>query len=192
MKQIFFLLLLAFSATAQKAVGLRAGVNVTKITRTVFSARTAFYAGLTGEKQISNRYALQLEAGYSSQGASGDVVDTKPVNRTFTDSEISAHYFTLGLMNKFRFHPAFSLLAGASGEQELSNNPFLVRTLDLALALGAEYKFSPGFGLEMRVKRGLFNIFDNSFYSTGQYTGNLLMGSHAHLVLQAGAVYYFK
>ncbi len=174
------------------SVGLRAGVGVSNITHTVFSAKTSFYAGITGEMRMSDLYALQVEAGYSGQGALGQVTVQRPVNREFSNSGVHAHYFTLGVMHKFTLHRTFTLLAGSSGEQEMSGNPFLSRTLDLAAVAGAEYKFSPGFGVEIRVKRGLFDIFDNSTYSTGQYTGNLLMGSHAHLVMQAGAVYYFK
>lgn len=197
MKKIFLLAVLSGLslpglAQRQKSVGLRAGVNVSDITRTVFSARTAFYAGLAGEMRMTGLYALQLEVGYSQQGALGEVKDQRSVNRHFSDSGIRTEYFTAGLMNKFSFHPKFSLLAGASVEQELSGNPFLSRTLDAGVMMGAEYQFLPGFGLEVRVKRGLFDIFENSAYTTGEYTGNLLMGSQSNLVLQAGLAYYFK
>lgn len=175
-----------------KSVGLRAGVNVSNITRTVFSTRTAFYTGLTGEMRMTDLYALQMEVGYSQQGAMGEVQDRRTINRSFSASGIRTDYFTAGLMNKFTFNRTFSFMVGISGEQELGRNPFLSRTLDLAIVTGAEYKFSPGFGLEVRAKRGLFDIFENSAYTTGQYTGNLLMGSQANLVFQAGLVYYFK
>ncbi|MCD8540732.1 MAG: PorT family protein [Leadbetterella sp.] len=195
-KTFFFTILLAMSLPAQaqrtKSVGLRAGVNVSNITRTVFSARTAFYAGLTGEMRMTDLYALQIEAGYSQQGAQGDVKTRRSVNRDFWASGIQSHYFTAGIMNKFTFNRTFSFMAGISGEQELSRNPFLTRTLDFGVVAGAEYKFLPGFGLEVRAKRGLFDIFENSAYTTGEYTGNLLIGSHANLVFQAGLVYYFK
>lgn len=197
MKKIFLLIILAGLSLPgftqrTKSVGLRAGVNVSDITRTVFTARTAFYAGLAGEMRMTGLYALQLELGYSQQGALGNVEDERSVNRHFSDSGIRTEYFTAGVMNKFSIHRKFSLLAGASVEQELSGNPFLSRTLDAGVILGAEYQFLPGFGLEVRAKRGLFDIFENSAYTTGEYTGNLLMGSQSNLVLQAGLVYYFK
>lgn len=197
MKKIFLLaiisgLTLPLKAQHTKSVGLRAGLNVSNITRTVFSARTAFYAGLTGEMRVSDLYALQMEVGYSGQGALGEVKDRRSVNRDFSASGIRTDYFTAGLMNKFTFDRAFSLMVGASFEQELGRNPFLRRTLDMAVVTGVEYKFSSGFGLEVRAKRGLFDIFDNSVYTTGEYSGNLLMGSQSNLVLQTGLVYYFK
>lgn len=197
MKKIFLFVIAlgpVFPAAAQrsKAVGLRAGVNVSHITRTVFSARPAFYAGLTGEIRMNEVYALQVELGYSGQGALGEVKTERNYNRSFSASGIRTDYFTVGMMNKLSFNRSFSFMAGVSGEQELSRNPFITRMPDLAVALGAEYKFLPGFGLEVRVKRGLLDIFDNSSYTTGKYTGNLGIGSHANLVMQAGLVYYFK
>lgn len=197
MKRIFFgLILMAFSlpglAQREKSVGIRAGANVSSITRTVFTARPAFYAGLTGEIRINKVYALQAELGYSGQGALGDLSVARNYKRTFTDSGIRTDYFTVGIMNKLSFNRAFSLLAGVSAEQEMSGHPVLIRTSDIAMAAGAEYRFPSGLGLEMRVKQGLVNIFDIYPYTTREYTGNLLMGSHTNLVLQAGMVYYLK
>lgn len=197
MKKIFFLaiitgLSLPGLAQREKSVGIRAGVNVSRITRTVFTARPAFYAGLTGEVRINKVYALQAELGYSGQGALGELNVARNYKRTFSASGIRTDYFTMGIMNKLSFNRAFSLMTGVSGEQEMSGHPVLNRTADIAMAVGAEYKFPSGLGLEMRVKQGLVNIFDIFPYTTREYTGNLLMGSHTNLVLQAGMVYYFK
>ena len=195
MKKILLFVLISLPALAQreKSVGLRAGLNAANITRTVFSARTGFYAGLTGEMRMTDLYALQVELGYSQQGAKGDITEHRSVKRSFSDSGIRADYFTAGVMNKFTFNRSFSITAGASIEQELSRNPFLSRTLDAGVVTGAEYKFSSGFGLEVRAKRGLFDIFENSAYTTGEYTGDfLLIGSQSNLVFQAGVVYYFN
>lgn len=196
MKKMFcllFLLALVLPATAQRSrsAGIRAGVNFSNITNTVFSARTAWYAGMVGEMRVSDLYALQLEAGYSQQGASGDITDNKSYKRSFSAGEIRTEYFTGGVMNKFTFQRMFSFMVGLSGEQELSRNPFISKTLDMALVTGAEFKFTPVVGLEVRAKRGLTDIFENSAYTIKDYTGSLI-GTNANLVFQAGLVFHFK
>lgn len=197
MKKVFFWAIitgisLPGLAQREKSVGIRAGANVSQITRTVFTARPAFYAGLTGELRRNKVYAFQAELGYSGQGALGQIEIARNYKRTFSASGIRTDYITVGIMNKFAFNRAFSLMTGVSGEQEVSGNPFLIRSADIAMVAGAEYKFLSGLGLEMRVKHGLINNFDIPSYTTGEYTGNLLIGSHTNLVLQAGMVYYFK
>lgn len=186
MKKLIFFLLISVCARAQQA-GLRAGINVSNLTSTSFSASTGYYAAFTGHLVNKRFYSLQPEIGWIRLGAKGQVSGYNGA----TSSEIVADYAFLNLMNKFSFHPALGILVGPGFEQEMSNSPYLRKQSSMTVNLGMAFSFPGGFGVEARVRRGIRDLYDGK---QAQITESNLFpfGEHSFLSFQAGLFYKFS
>ena len=81
---------LSFSQT-KSALGLRAGVNISKLTNANLDTKSDVYLGVFGQFKFSEMYALQPEINYSNQGG-------KAINSDNKDVDI--HYISITVTNK--------------------------------------------------------------------------------------------
>lgn len=186
MKKIIVLVLCTLSLQAQQA-GLRAGVSVSNITNTAFSAYTGYYAAFTGTLKSKGMYGFQPEVGFMRVGAKGQAEGY----RGETAREIRADYAFLYLMNKFSFHPSFGLTVGPGIEQEVSNSPFLRKQSSVSLNLGMEFSLPGGLGVEARVRRGVRDIYSGE-QERSPSSVLFPLGNNAFLSYQVGLFYKFS
>lgn len=163
---------LSFSQT-KSALGLRAGVNISKLTNANLDTKSDVYLGVFGQFKFSEMYALQPEINYSNQGG-------KAINSD--DKDVDIHYISITVTNKLfvqnsGFHfiiaPSFDFdtddtLIGITNRNEGNDITFL----DMAIGLGVGYEFKNGIGIEARYKRGFIDVFSGSWHdfdSNAQY-----------------------
>lgn len=194
------LLFLFWESNAQTSLrpGFRAGANFSQITGTYYEPRTDFYFGAFGEIKLSSFFFIQPELGFSRQGAKGDVYlqprrGSGEVNKEdlWFGKNIESNSITLGATGKMAFSPAVRFLFGFSAEHAIEGleaiKP-LRNELDMALVAGVEYKFPFGMGVEVRIKKGTWDMIDSREYET---TGSrrLFEDRNLNVVLQAGLNY---
>lgn len=188
------LLFLFWGSNAQTSIrpGFRAGANFSQITRTYYEPRTGFYFGAFGEIKISDLFRLQPEVGFSRQGAKGDVYRVPQPgedDKVWFRKNIESGYVTLGVTGKLAFTEAVRILFGMSAEQGLEVVKPLRNDVDLAFLAGAEYRFPFGLGVEVRVKRGTFDMIDSREYETFSSGRGLTIDRNLNLVIQGGLNY---
>ena len=158
---------------------------------TDYGAKTDFYVGFFGDLKLTKYYSLQPELNYSRQGSTSTTTYYDSNNnlvRNELDYELS--YLSVGVANKFTFKkfnihvgPTIDILVDSNVTQANSNNYYYGdwydATVDFAFFLGAGYDFTPNFGVEARIKKGIIPVID---YSDS---------NHTNVVLSAGAYYKF-
>lgn len=174
-KSILFMAALVLSTTfaaAQEYVyfGIKGGVNFSTFSGDGFSdfhdenARTAYHLGLLAEIPVGERFSLQPEVLYSAQGF--DMVRIEGEE----DIEHQLDYITIPVLAKLYLTDGLSLEAGpqvgfvvsekiSSGDNEIDLYDEDRTDIDMALGLGASYKFN-NFFLYGRYNAGLTDIYD--------------------------------
>ncbi len=180
-----FCILSIYHLSAQKiSFGVKAGVNqVTLNGELDFESLTSFHAGITSEFFITDKFSVQPELVYSNQGASSEAFTESPFLFTFdSQSDFKLSYLNIPILSKFYITknlsieggPQFGLLLSAKEEVLLNvhreNNirtferendvKERFKTIDLALALGINYKWIKGFDMGLRYNLGLSNVFE--------------------------------
>ena len=87
--------------------GLRAGLNLSKITQSDASTRTDFYIAGFGELKLTKYYTLQPEISYSKQGGNDvlvEIFNNQTGNYDLSKEDISVDYISLAIVNKFTFN----------------------------------------------------------------------------------------
>lgn len=178
MKRLILVIAIAFcgvsTLSAQEYVvfGAKGGVNFSNFAGDGFAsfdedsnARTAFHLGLVAEVPLSDRFSIQPEVLYSAQGF--DIAQIEDGQ----DVEYRLDYVTVPVLAKFYVTDGLSLVGGPqfgylaeseikseNTETELDSENF--NNFDLAVGLGAEYKFNKFF-LYGRYNAGLTDIYEN-------------------------------
>lgn len=153
-KSIFlFVLALGFATTmaAQGAhFGIKAGVNFANLNGgdADLDGRTGFHVGLVGELRLSDKFAVQPEAIYSSQGAK------------FGSSDLKVDYLNVPVLADIKLVKMLSLHVGPQfgfviDEGDL-NDP---KSFDLSGAAGLELKVTKFFA-QARYNFGISDIAD--------------------------------
>ncbi|MBS1946896.1 MAG: PorT family protein [Bacteroidetes bacterium] len=174
MKELFFSLffiMAVFVASAQLSFGPKAGINISKVKLSNidnFSASTyiRFYAGAFANYALSDRFAAQVEATYSLEGAkvkdllSGDNENAKA---NFINVPILFQYISpFGVYAETG--PQVSFLLAYKDEVingETYNNTKNFHSVDFSWDFGLGYKlkqFVPGLGINARYMLGLTNL----------------------------------
>ena len=112
MKRILIAFLFFFGLTQVNAQvtfkpGLRAGLNLSKITQSDASTRTDFYIAGFGELKLTKYYTLQPEISYSKQGGNDvlvEIFNNQTGSYDFSKEDISVDYISLAIVNKFTFN----------------------------------------------------------------------------------------
>ncbi|WP_100611490.1 porin family protein [Confluentibacter lentus] len=137
--------------------GAKAGVNFASLSgddADGLDGRTSFHVGALAEIGISEKFAVQPELLYSSQGAS------------FEDNNLKMDYINLPILAKFLVAEGFSIEVGpqvgflisADAEGEDVKDAF--KSTDFSGALGLGYKLESGLNFAARYNLGLGNIAD--------------------------------
>ncbi|QYA26223.1 PorT family protein [Gramella sp. MT6] len=187
MKKTFLLLVIAIvgvstSSNAQEYwnFGVKGGVNFTNMTSDGFEdnkSRTGFHLGVLAEIPVSDRFSVQPEVLYSTQG-------TEDERSNFTN-EYKLDYIQVPLIAKFYLIDGLALEAGPSfnflvneeykfdnGALDLEADSELASTFEFAGAFGASYKFNNGFFVNGRYVQGFTDAFDSDSFDDDAINNN--------------------
>jgi hypothetical protein len=173
--------------------GLRAGLSFSTISETHSAYKTDFYAGAFGEINITEKYALQPEITYSRQGSNNIGYYFYDNNQTeivkFRDLQLG--YLSFTLLNKLTFGPGIQIQFGPAVDVLVNDNLDKVETYnDLALISGIAYRLPSGLTFEARLKKGVLDVFDSSYYN--DRNDYYLFGSYnTNVNIQLGVSYAF-
>jgi len=192
-KALMTIILAVFAFTQTQAQitfkpGIRAGVNFSHFTqgdyynaydsnyspayRNDFNSKTDFYAGFYGALHLTKYYTLQPEIDYSRQGSA--------IVNNGIKSQFDVSYLSIAVANKFTFDK-FNIHLGPTIDFVVEKNYSVNSDVDFAFFLGAGYNFTPNFGIEGRVKKGIIPVIDNNNFDN----------SHTNVVFSLGATYTF-
>ena len=155
--------LLTSGVFAQKPEwGIKAGINgASEVAKDVSTdMRMAIYAGVFAEFNINNRLGIQPELVYSMQGAAAKVG-----NRTSTDKfdyvniPIMLKIYVLERKLSIDVGPQFGYMLSAK-ETDTDIYDMIDNKYDVALGLGASYKFGGKFDVSVRYNAGMVKIVD--------------------------------
>lgn len=172
--------------------GLRGGFSFSTISETRSSYKTDFYVGAFGEINITKIYGLQPEITYSRQGSNNvgyyfnDNTQTELVK--FRDLQLG--YLSFTLLNKLTFGPGIQIQFGPAVDVLVNDNLDKVEMYnDLALISGIAYRLPSGLTFEARLKKGILDVFDSSYYND---RNDYLFGSYnTNVNFQLGLSYAF-
>lgn len=183
---LFFAFFGALQTQAQVSFkpGLRGGANFSHFTKgdyyysntnnVDYNTHTDFYIGFYGALKLSKYYTLQPEIDYSAQGS-------EYRSSNFGSANFKVDYLQIGVVNKFTFNDQFNIHFGPTLDFVVSKNFNTEADVDMAFVLGAGFNFTPNFGIEARVKKGIIPV----FYSDDDNN------DHTNVVFSLGATYTF-
>jgi len=153
-------LTLGQSVTAQK-IGVRAGLNVSRITNGNADPKTSFYAGVFKEFSVVPLiFFIQPEVQFSSQGYKAKPVFGIP------GGDVTLNYINVPVMAKVYVLKLLSLEAGPQFGFKISESypPGYIgkaETFDPAIAAGAGLNFPLGLGINVRYIKGFNDAVQN-------------------------------
>lgn len=196
MKRIVFAFLFFFGLTLVNAQvtfkpGLRAGLNLSKITQSDASSRTDFYIAGFGELKLTKYYTLQPEISYSKQGGNDVLVqnfNNQTGNYDVSKEDISVDYISFAIVNKFTFNNKFNIHIGPTIDFQAGQNQFTQSDVDLAFLLGLGISVTNNLSIEARVKKGIIDIYETDYFSDNSYN----VGDYnTNFLFQLGVSYTF-
>jgi hypothetical protein len=169
---VLTVLFASFTLTAQEfRIGINAGMDAARLSISGGSGgpiktKSGLTAGITGEARISNVFAVQLEANYSSQGTGIVTVDGEE------SGSFQLEYLTIPVLAKLYGTPRLSVYAGPQlgillKAKSLASNSDdadikeLLKSTDFYSVFGAEYRFANGIFISGRYHFGLNNLIDS-------------------------------
>ncbi|MBB1149608.1 MULTISPECIES: porin family protein [unclassified Myroides] len=180
MKKITMSLLAIFAfgvqAHAQKPdtnIRLKTGLNISTITNEPSSkTKAGFNIGVAAEFFVTEKFALQPELQYSTQGSKFDKSLGEYFGLYDADIQFKMNYINVPIMAKYYVAEGLSLQAGpqlgfnvkseieitANGITVTQDNKDLVNTVDFGLNLGVAYDLSFGLFFDARYNLGLTKI----------------------------------
>jgi opacity protein-like surface antigen len=170
MKKIFLaaVLFIATSATIQAQflqIGVKAGVNFASQTGDAFPDQnidkegiTSYHAGLVAELKLLDKFSIQPELLYSTQGATYKGVDQE------IKKELG--YLAIPVMAKFYLSDSFSLEVGPQASFLLSEKDdfdlYNAETFDFAVNAGLGFKITKNLFVQGRYSLGLTEASKNA------------------------------
>jgi opacity protein-like surface antigen len=150
---------LAFGFTNAQGVkfGAKVALNVATLTGDVEDASSlvGFQVGGFAEFKISEKFAVQPELMYSTQGASSD-----------SNGDLKLNYINIPVMAKYYVAKSFSLEAGPqigfllSAKDNGEDAKDFVSSTDFSANFGAGYDFTENLSAGLRYNLGLTNVYD--------------------------------
>lgn len=200
MKKVFIITFFALLGITQSQAqvsfkpGIRAGLNfshftqgsgnngyyydsngnyVPNTTTDNYTPKTDFNVGFYGALHLTKYYTLQPEINYSNQGSY--------LESGITKTKIDVSYLSIGVINKFTFTDKFNFHVGPTIDFIVDKARYLgtESDVDLAFTAGFGYNFTPNFGIEGRIKKGIVPV----IYNYGS--------DHTNVVFQLGITYTF-
>ncbi len=174
------------SATAQEYVyfGVKGGVNFTNMTSDGFednNSRTGFNIGLLSEIPVSEKFSVQPEVLYSTQGTEAEQV----IGGETSSGEYNLDYIQVPVLAKLYLIDGLSLELGPSfnflvDEEIAFDTPIgdgnadaeYGSTFEFGGAVGASYKFNNGFFASARYTQGFTDAFDSENWDEDAVNNN--------------------
>jgi len=158
----------SYSPAGHVNVGIKGGVNIYNIqndNNINYDPIIGYHVGLLGHIHLSNRFALQPEIVYSTEGAKHSI--------TGTTTEIKLGYINAPLLLQYMFDNGFRLQAGPQvgflmNAKSKDNSATVdiksdLKPIDVSLSFGMSYVFAAtGFGVDARYNLGVGTINKNS------------------------------
>lgn len=175
--------------------GVRTGLAFSTISEMHGNYKTDFYVGGFGEINLTKRYSLQPEINYSRQG-SNDVVrkytDPDTATEKFQRTDLDLDYISFSILNKLTFGSGIQVQFGPALDVLVHDN--LVKRKeynDLSFVTGFAYWLPSGLTFEVRVKKGLLDVLESSYYYNDQ--NSYFFGNYnTNISFQLGVSYSFK
>lgn len=154
MKKVLFaaIAVLGFMTTQAQDIkfGVKGGLNMTNFTGDADTdAKTSFYIGGLADFTISEKFHVQPEVLYSSEGA---------------DDDFGISYLRIPVMAKYYVAEGFNIQAGPEIAFKVATEEDAfdewTKSTDFALGLGAGYEMENGLMFDARYNLGLSNISD--------------------------------
>ncbi|WP_296149379.1 porin family protein [uncultured Flavobacterium sp.] len=172
--------------------GVKAGLNLSTLTGDItdftdVKSKAGFHVGGFVEFKFTDKFAIQPELLYSTQGAKSEFFDSDDVTFQSEEDNYKLDYLNLPIMAKYYVAPGFSIEAGPqigfllsaknkydytssffgedlsdSGEEDVKDS---FKSIDFGVNFGAGYEFTQNIFVQARYNLGLSNIadFDNDF-----------------------------
>lgn len=164
----------AFSNAQETKFGVKGGVNFANLSGDTEDAslKVGFHVGGFAEIKVSDKFSVQPELLYSTQGAKFD----ESVDGVDIESKLNLSYLNIPVMAKFYVAEKFSLEAGpqigfllsAKAKGEGTENGITIsaeqdvkdsfESIDFGLNFGAGYDFTENLSAGVRYNLGLSNI----------------------------------
>ena len=159
----------------ESSYGVKGGLNIATWIGNVgnVSSKIGINFGIFTAIKISNRFSIQPELIYSSQGIKFNSITVKiggvdysaegKINLSYLDLPIMAKYYVFEKIS-LDFGPQLGFLTTAKTEGTLNGNSLSqdikdnFKALDFGLNLGTEYVFSKNISAGVRYNFGLINI----------------------------------
>lgn len=159
---------LIFSANAQVPdvkLGAKGGVNFSNITSSDMDSKTGFHIGVLAEMFLSEKFSIQPEILYSTQGAElkGDYTSAK-YNLEYVSVPVMAKYHLVDGLN-IQVGPQFSFLSKAEAKGEIDgfgsgtvDIKDSTESFDFGVNFGIGYEFAAGVFVDARYNLGLSKV----------------------------------
>ena len=149
-----------FANAQEVKFGIKAGVNMATLTGDSadnLDSKIGFHVGGFAEFKVSEKFSVQPEVLFSTQGAKAD------------GGSLDINYINIPVMAKFYATPEFSLEAGpqlgflVSAESNPDSGSStdvkeFLKSTDFGVNLGAGYQFTENFSAGLRYNLGLSNM----------------------------------
>ncbi len=143
---------------AQKPVfGLKAGLNLAKLTNTNSDFKAGFHAGLLSHIHVTPAFSLQPEVMYSTQGA-----------KYSDDARYNLGYVNIPVLLQYNFGDGFRLQGGpqlgilTNATYKIGDTDYDVsdafKTIDFSIPVGLGYLSKSGLGLDARYNIGVTDV----------------------------------
>lgn len=174
--------------------GLRAGFSFSNISEMNSDYKTDFYIGGFGEINIKKHYALQPEIIYIREGADNLArIYYEGDSKKIEYRDLQLGYLSFGLMNKFTFGPGIQFQFGPSLDILVNDNLVRKKTYnDVAILAGVAYRLPSGLTIEGRVKKGLADVLESSYYNNDGSNNVLFRDYNRNVNFQLGLSYAFE
>jgi|SRR5690554_2876445 hypothetical protein len=145
--------------------GAKAGLNIASLGGDGYGvgslgSRTSFHLGGLAEIPLHEKFALQPEVLYSSEGADWSFgLAGNNIKLDYIRVPVLAKYYIIeGLSGELG--PTFGLLMSAkAGDEDVKKQ---MKGFDAGLAIGATYRLNMGVFFSLRYNKGLLNVHDTS------------------------------
>ncbi|HSN48417.1 MAG TPA: porin family protein [Flavobacterium sp.] len=158
---IAFMFMLSFTAQAQLLqIGVKAGLNYANFSGTDIQtdAITSYHAGLIAEIKLLDKFAIQPELLYSTQGAT--------YNTALGDFTNELGYISIPVLAKIYVSKSFSIELGPQASFLLSERDDFdvnnANTFDFAIDAGLGFKVTKNIFLQGRYVLGLTEVSPNA------------------------------
>ncbi|MEZ0130261.1 porin family protein [Flavobacterium sp. LBUM151] len=170
----------AFSNAQGTKFGVKAGLNLTNLTGDVedASSKVGFHVGGFAEFKLTEKFAIQPEILFSTQGAKSEGTDAFE-DYTYEDN-LSLNYLNIPVLAKFYITEKFSVEAGpqlgillsakSKYKQVFEGETYSedvdvkdsYKSIDFGFNVGTGYNFTENLSVGLRYTIGLSNVYDTT------------------------------